>query len=133
MRILLLLSVMMVPGCRGGSRDPAESESRFPTRTVFLLAADLQAYRAGRQQEIEALREGSPVTPEALDSLGALAAGISLESYRQVTQEVDQYLKEGVSRIGSDSLTRKATFDSNFAELDSLRVERLVLGVRSGE
>ena len=95
-----------------------------------LSLADMVAYQAGRTREIEALRVNATMTSAQLDSVGAAAADLPVERYRRLAESVDEYLKVRNVRVDADGgITTNP--DSALVQLDSLRVERLVLMVRT--
>ena len=88
---------------------------------VVLSDRDLDAYVAGTRAEIRYLRGALRTTQEVgraeLDSVGARAAGMPVERFRDVTQGVETALKQHTT------LARRP-------QLDSLRIELMVLQVR---
>jgi hypothetical protein len=115
-----------------GSRSPqviaADSALGFSGR---FSPDQLQAYERGRRQEIAALRSGKRFVDSAIDSIGAGAARLAIEDYRNLTSTIDSYLKRRL-QLAAMQLTVVPASDSLLALLDSLRVERLVLEVQVG-
>ena len=127
MRSPVLFMTLLV-ACRAENGPPARNEGH--AFGVSLPLADMVAYQAGRKSEIEALHANASMTAAQLDSAGAAAADLSVESYRRLTESVDEYLKEMSVRVAADG-GMATNRDSALVQLDSLRVERLVLMVRT--
>ena len=130
MRFLLFLAVAIALGCQTGDAAHPGRSDRPAVPVVPPARAELLAYHDGRSSEIAALRQRPALSGGSLDSIGAAAAGLSVEAYRRVTAAVDAYLKEAL-RMSAGAGVPPAP-DPWLAQLDSLRVERLVLGVRRG-
>jgi hypothetical protein len=122
----LLLSLLVA--CQAEGNPAARREGVALGGSLPL--ADMVAYQAGRKSEIEALHANASMTQAQLDSAGAAAADLPVESYRRVTDSVDEYLK--LMSVRADANGGLApNLDSALVQLDSLRVERLVLMVRT--
>lgn len=89
---------------------------------VVLSDRDLDAYVAGTRTEIRYLRvslsTARDVSPAELDSVGARAAGMPVERFGEVTRGVETAL-------------RQHTTLARGPQLDSLRIELMVLRVRT--
>ena len=92
-----------------------------PAAPVVLTDRDLDAYGAATRREIEllrqALRSGRGVRHTELDSVGARTAGMSTARFHELTRAVETALRSHLSV-------------ERGAQLDSLRIELLVLRVR---
>jgi hypothetical protein len=130
MRIHRLFLVFLLAACDGRDADRAIKSDGVGALGTPLQVADLFAYQAGRTQEIAMLHTDRGLTANQLDSVGAQAAGLSVEDYRRIAAAVDAYLKARSARVrGNGDLA--SSLDSALSRLDSLRVERLVLMVRT--
>jgi hypothetical protein len=130
MRIQRLFLVILLAACDGRDADRAIRSDGVGVLGTPLLLADLFAYEAGRQQEIAMLHTDRGMTANRLDSAGAQAADLSVEDYRRIAAAVDEYLKARSARVAGNG-ERASSLDSALSHLDSLRVERLVLMVRT--
>jgi len=129
----LVLTLCLACG-DGGSRPPQVSAADTGLGFSGGFSPDqLQAYERGRRQEIVALRSGKRFTGSAVDSIGARAAGLAPDVYRNLTQAIDGYLKHQLQRAATQLSAFPMPSDSLLTLLDSLRVERLVLIVREGQ
>jgi hypothetical protein len=97
------------PPAMSGRMPPARDEPPSGAVATPLSATDLAAYVAGTRGAIAALRRGESGD---VDSIAAAVAGVPVERYRAIAQTVETTLKRG-------------------PQLDSLRVELLVLRVRA--
>lgn len=118
----LLLMISLACGPRppdGGDSGEGPLLLQYPA-----LEAELEAYANGRSAELAALqRAASPAAiGKQLDSIGGAASGLTAERYAVLAGDVEAALKAWRQRgIGA----RRAR------QLDSLRVERLVLLARA--
>jgi hypothetical protein len=108
---------------------------------VALTPNDLAAYRKGVGHQVRLLREQLAQRPRSDRAArraeleeGAAAAGLSQEEYRVLTATVDSALRSRsshwpgrVNQAGFTSPTVDSVFDRMADELDSLRVELIVL------
>jgi hypothetical protein len=130
MRMLRLFLVILLAACDGGDADRASRGDGVGGLGTPLQVADLFVYQAGRKEEIALLHSAAGMTANQLDSVGAQAADLPVEDYRRITAAVDDYLKARSARVaGHGDLA--SSLDSALSHLDSLRVERLVLLVRT--
>lgn len=117
----LVLGALTCDG-RTGSKVDRPARAAPPPPTVVLSDRDLDAYVAGTRMEIRtlngALQMKRGLSAATLDSVGARAAGVALDQYRALTRAVAAALKSHIEVV------RKH-------ELDSLRIELLVLRVRA--
>jgi len=116
----MVLGVLACDGGAGSSVD-RPPEAPGPPAVVVLTDRDLDVYAMATRMEIRLLRqvlrsEGTS-SRSALDSVGAKAAGMSLERFQDLTRAVETALRNHTS------LERGA-------QLDSLRIELLLLRVR---
>ena len=132
---------MWVTVSAGDCRDRGGSTAAAVAAAPYLLtAAEATAYRRGRAREIVLLRAAlhrhirnpgsatdSSITPQALSRDGAAAAGLSIDDYVVVVSRVDSALR---LRSASRTTTPDAAGNTEWAELDSLRVELTVLRSR---
>src|SRR5262245_54073296 len=115
--------VLGLLACDGGAGSSVERppEAAPPPALVVLTDRDLDAYIAGTRAEIrllrQALRTNRALAPVTLDSLAARSAGMSVPRFHELTRAVDAALKNHTSLVRG-------------AQLDSLRIELLVLRVR---
>lgn len=123
-----LAAVVIASGCHTEAAGHAVRDSAMASG-MPPRSADLAAYRAGREGEIETLRAGRVMAARDLDSVGATAAKLPIEEYRRIAAAMDAYL---IMRGGQTGRDAAAPFDSGWLRMDSLRVERLVLMVRLG-
>lgn len=128
MRAPSLVLVWLLIGCQAEHAPNARTDGLQFGATLPL--ADMVAYQAGRTREIEALHANATMTSAQLDSVGAAAADLSVERYRRLAESVDEYLKVRNARVDADG-GLVTNLDSALVQLDSLRVERLVLMVRT--
>ena len=116
----LVLAALACDG-EAGSSVERPPEPAPPQTLVVLTDRDLDAYAAGTRTEIRylqgVLRTPREIRQAELDSVGARAAGMPVERFRDVTQGVETALKQH---------TRLA----RGPQLDSLRIELMVLQVR---
>lgn len=118
LRLALLVTTMT---CVDPSPPPRAAEvASVPPTVVVIGDQELEHYERGRRAELHRLRASRPagdsIGPAALDSIGALAAGVAPAVYDSEVRLVENYLR---SHRGAGS--------GRLAQLDSLRVERLVL------
>jgi hypothetical protein len=128
MRAPSLLLVCLLVACQAEHAPVARNEG-FPFGATLPLT-DMVAYQAGRTREIAALHANATMTSAQLDSIGAAAADLPVERYRRLAESVDEYLKVRNVRVDADG-ELATNLDSALVQLDSLRVERLVLMVRT--
>jgi hypothetical protein len=145
---LLGLLLMVDMGCRGHNRameagltprDESPSDSLAsvqPEEVEPFTPLELQLYERGRRAEIAALHGflAEPVHHGALalDSIGAAAAGLRVEWYRIVTARMDSTLmRNGEAGNATGSGTGGPPRARWASGLDSLRLERLVLLIRT--
>lgn len=87
----------------------------------------LNRYGAGLEAELQALRRasglGRRLSGAALDSIGALASGLSPPAFHRLELETSEFLQRH-DRVSEDSAL--------VVRLDSLRSELLVWRVRAG-
>ena len=124
MRYQAIGMVLGALACDGGAGSSVARPPDGPPTVlaVVLSDRDLDAYLAGTRAEIRylqgALRTTREVRRAELDSVGARAAGMPVERFRDVTQGVETALKQHTT------LARGP-------QLDSLRIELMVLRVRT--
>lgn len=127
MRISSCVLAWLMIGCQAEHAPDRDEGLAFG---ATLPLADMVAYQAGRTREIAALHANPTRTNDQLDSIGAAAADLSVERYRRLAESVDEYLKARIVRVDADG-ELVTNLDSALVQLDSLRVERLVLMVRT--
>lgn len=116
--------VLLALGALSCGVDDAERTPQPPILAVTLVPSDAEAgaYARGATAQIRfvqrALQAGGPVRWTIVDSVGAAAAGMTIERFRAVSVAVETALKE---RVVVDRQER----------LDSLRVELMLLRVRT--
>jgi hypothetical protein len=118
--------LLVLSACRGSGPPVPDREAGLSALGQYPdLDRKLLAYGDGRRAEIQALERWLDRTATtrsgALDSIGAAAAEIGVESYGRLAAEVDLAL---VRWRGEGKL------DQRLRTLDSLRVKRRVLLVR---
>ncbi len=132
--VVLALLVVSAIHCRerGGSVASATPVASTPPGGLYLLVpAEAAAYRRGREREIGLLRDAltrhTAVTPATSIRAGAGAAGLTVDAYQVLVTRVDSALRLRSALAASDSSGPART---EWAELDSLRVELTVLRTR---
>jgi len=117
----LVLAALACDG-EAGSSVERPPEPAPPQTLVVLTDRDLDAYAAGTRTEIRylrlSLRTARDVSGAELDSVGARAAAMPVERFREVARGVETALKQHTT------LARGP-------QLDSLRIELLLLRVRT--
>jgi len=116
--------VLATLACDAGAGSSVERPPEVPPAVIAVVLSDrdLDAYVAGTRAEIRylqgAMRTTRDVSEAELDSVGAGVAAMPVERFREVARGVETALKQHTT------LARGR-------ELDSLRVELLVLWVRT--
>jgi len=127
MRASSLVLIWLLVACQA---EHAPDRNEGLAFGAMVPLADMVAYQAGRTREIAALRVNATLSGAQLDSVGAAAADLSVERYRRLTESVDEYLKGKNAGMNAEGGLAN-NLDSALVQLDSLRVERLVLMVRT--
>lgn len=124
MRFQAIGMVLGALACDGGAGSSVERPRDVPpaVTAVVLSDRDLDAYVVGTRTEIRylrlSLRTARDVSGAELDSVGARAAAMPVERFREVARGVETALKQHTT------LARGP-------QLDSLRIELLLLRVRT--
>ncbi|HKR56687.1 MAG TPA: hypothetical protein VJS20_10320 [Gemmatimonadales bacterium] len=133
--VMLALLVVSVTHCRerGGSVPSATQvvSTTTPGGLYLLVPSEAAAYRRGREREIGLLRDAltrhTALTPATSIRAGADAAGLTVDAYQLLVTRVDSALRLRSALATPDSSGPART---EWAELDSLRVELTVLRTR---
>ncbi len=130
---LVVLALLFVSAihCRERGGSVASVVSTPPGGLYLLVPAEAAAYRRGREREIGLLRDAltrhTSVTPATSIHAGAGAAGLTVDAYQLLVARVDSALRLRSAVVSTDSSGPART---EWAELDSLRVELTVLRTR---
>jgi hypothetical protein len=122
---LTWMVLAMALACGGSNDGPQHAAGTVGTLppTAALSERDLDAYVSGTRAQIGLLRRtiqaGHTMEITRMDSVGARAAGMSIEQFRAIRSAVETSLKS------------QAVLADRAAPLDSLRIELLLLRVRA--
>lgn len=142
---LLLGGMLALTSCLAPRAEPVASRGEQPLyQSLDITVEDLAAYRRGLAEEAavarDRLREVENSNGRSLEEAGAVAAGVSPVRFRLLQATVDSLLRSRTPRRGAlapQAALVSPAADSAFGrmadELDSIRVELIVLRVRLSE
>lgn len=134
-------------GCQGdgrtvGTKSAPDTVERVDGRAASRFGGfgrftplELRLYEKGRIAEVAALRrhlaDSAPHDALALDSIGAAAAGVGPDRYLSLAADIDSALVQAEeARDAATTPLAAPPRNPRVRQLDSLRLERLVLVIR---